>query len=396
MNTENRKILFISNGHGEDEIACSIIKKMLDRFPVEHIIAFPLVGKGGAYKKMGLSIPVPVKSMPSGGMVPENYTGNLFNDFRAGLARLTIDQIRTIKSLRPELKCVVAVGDVFPVLMAGLFTGMRTIFIGTAKSSYFDPYGWFERCVFKKFCSISFPRDEVTAENLRHYGIKTAWMGNAMMDSMNITDERFDIPENRKVIALLPGSRDFAYKDFPVILKSVEIIDEIWDERFSYIVPLAGSIDLDDLNKCANTVGFALKKFDHRTGLVGVVQKSSLKINLLKDQFGTAINLAHLVIGQAGTGNEQAAGLGKPVISFDSGGREKLGWYRARQKGLLGDSLAVVSGDPESIAGKAIEILKNNELYKYMSEIGKARLGPSGAAKRMADYIIEAYITDNY
>jgi uncharacterized protein (TIGR03492 family) len=389
MDTEKDKILFISNGHGEDEIACSVIKQMLDRFPAERILAFPLVGKGEAYRNMGLPVVSPVKVMPSGGVIPENYVGNLFNDIRSGLARLTIDQVKSLKKLVPQIKTVVAVGDVIPVAMAGIFTGKKFVFIGTAKTNYFDPYNCLERMAFKKFCIKTFPRDELTAEHLRKHGVDAEWVGNAMMDSLSFTDERFDVPEDRKVIALLPGSRETAYKDFPVMLKAAEIIDEIWDERFSYLAPLAGSIDLDDLGRRANTVSFALKKFDHRTGLVGVVQKSSLKINLLKERFGTAINLAHLVIGQAGTGNEQAAGLGKPVISFDSEGKNPPGRVRARQKGQLGDSISIVHGDPESIAGKAIEILKDKKLYKQMSETGINRLGPPGAARKMADYILE-------
>ncbi|MHB2016552.1 MAG: hypothetical protein ACYCW6_06340 [Candidatus Xenobia bacterium] len=70
-------------------------------------------------------------------------------------------------------------------------------------------------------------------------------------------------------------------------------------------------------------------------------------------------------------------------------GRRKPGWYRARQKGLLGEALRVVPRDGQQIAAAAREILSNPALYEEMAAAGRARMGPPGASARMADAIIE-------
>ena len=64
-----------------------------------------------------------------------------------------------------------------------------------------------------------------------------------------------------------------------------------------------------------------------------------------------------------------------------------MGWYRLRQKGLLGDSLSITPRDPEDIAIEALDILKNRERYEKMAEIGRERMGPPGGAKKMAEHI---------
>ena len=45
------KILVISNGHGEDTIAISIIKELITYSIVSEVVALPLVGEGYAFKK---------------------------------------------------------------------------------------------------------------------------------------------------------------------------------------------------------------------------------------------------------------------------------------------------------------------------------------------------------
>lgn len=382
-------ILFISNGYGEDTIACSIVERLIESVHKERVLGFPLVGEGKAYSKLGVGVAVPTQNMPSGGLIPGGWVRNLWKDFTAGLGKLISLQIKRLKELRKETGVVVAVGDTYPVIMGGLFTGKPVIFVGTAKSNYFYPYSSLERAVFKRFCRMVFPRDEITAQSLRDQGIEARWVGNAMMDSLTFSDDHYGIPEDHTVIALLPGSRDFAYADFPIILKAVEIISREYQGNISYLAPLANSIELDRLGEWAQRASFTLSHKNRTEGVVGKLYRNQVEIQLLRNRFGDSINLAKLVIGQAGTGNEQAVGLGKPVISFDSAGGEKLGWYRLRQKGLLGDSLAITPRDSEDIAEAALGLLNNREEYDRMAAVGRERMGPPGGAQKMADYIAE-------
>jgi len=279
------------------------------------------------------------------------------------------------------------VGDTYPVILGGIFTGKPVIFVGTAKSDYFYPYSPLEREIFRKYCRIVFPRDNITAKALKKNKINAKWVGNAMMDSLNFTGERFGIPDDKKVIALLPGSRDFAYYDLTVILKAADRIKQESGNSIAFVAPLANSIKVNNLVAPAEKAGFSLVNHNKEEGIVGKLTRHNMEVILLRKRFGDSIKMADLVIGQAGTGNEQAVGLGKPVIAFDSSGNEKLGWYRLRQKGLLGDSLSITPKDPEDIAIEALDILKNRERYEKMAKIGRARMGPPGGAKKMAEYI---------
>ena len=382
-----KKVLFISNGYGEDTIATSIVLKLAEKMKKENILSFPLVGEGKAYKDIGVKVVAPTRNMPSGGLIPGNWIKNLWKDFSSGLGGLILKQTDKLKKLKDTVSVVVAVGDLYPVIMSGMFTGMPLIFVGTAKSDYFCAYSGLEKMAIKRYCQKVFPRDELTAESLRKSGIDAQWVGNAMMDSMNITGERFGIPEDKTVVALLPGSRDVAYEDFPVILTAAEKIVEQSKDSIAFVVPIADSISVNKLIEPSREAGFQLTHYEKKEGLVGKLTRQEIKALLLRKRFGDALNISRLVIGQAGTGNEQAVGLGIPVISFDSGGQKKLGWYRLRQKGLLGDSLLITKRNSKVIAKKALKLLDDKEEYDKMAAIGKERMGPPGGAEKMAEFI---------
>ncbi|MFN6233535.1 hypothetical protein [Microcystis sp.] len=50
------KLLFLSNGHGEDEIAIRIIKRLQSSPHCPGITALPLVGNGYAYTRLGIPL----------------------------------------------------------------------------------------------------------------------------------------------------------------------------------------------------------------------------------------------------------------------------------------------------------------------------------------------------
>ena len=60
------KLLFLSNGHGEDEIAIRIIKRLQSSPHCPGITALPLVGNGYAYIRLGIPLLDRGQKMPSG------------------------------------------------------------------------------------------------------------------------------------------------------------------------------------------------------------------------------------------------------------------------------------------------------------------------------------------
>ncbi|MFM7908457.1 MAG: hypothetical protein ACKPA9_25910, partial [Microcystis sp.] len=63
------KLLFLSNGHGEDEIAIRIIKRLQSSPHCPDITALPLVGNGYAYTRLGIPLLDRGQKMPSGGFI---------------------------------------------------------------------------------------------------------------------------------------------------------------------------------------------------------------------------------------------------------------------------------------------------------------------------------------
>jgi uncharacterized protein (TIGR03492 family) len=89
----------------------------------------------------------------------------------------------------------------------------------------------------------------------------------------------------------------------------------------------------------------------------------------------------------AGTANEQAAGLGKPIVTCPGFGPQFTERFVRGQIRLLGGAVVAVKQDPTALALEAKAILLDEQRYKQMAAQGKARMGEPGAASRMVEII---------
>ena len=48
ISPKHKRVLFISNGHGEDLNACEVLKALRQKYPDVDAIALPIVGEGNA------------------------------------------------------------------------------------------------------------------------------------------------------------------------------------------------------------------------------------------------------------------------------------------------------------------------------------------------------------
>lgn len=389
----DKKLLFISNGHGEDAIATSIIREYLE-IKENDVFAFPLVGEGDAYNKIGVNVVGPRKTMPSEGLSGWTNPVNCIKDLKQGLVNLFARQGKFLQDIRGNVSVVVAVGDILPVIMAQLFVKKSIVFIGTAKSDYVSGYYWWER-IWLRNCAKVFTRDEETKNSLRLGNIPAYYEGNAMMDNLEPRGVDFGIKEDEIVITFLPGSRENAYNDFSIMLAAIERLSKE-PLKFRFLTAIPGSLNIDRIKGV-----IPLQRWSEMSNMIshdnGVVGEYSLKertdggitLLLIKGYFADILSACRLVIGQAGTGNEQAAGLGKPVIAFDPLAGKELKWYRRRQKKLLGDAVSVVLNVPEIIAKEAMAIITDRDKEQVMIKTGKTRMGEPGASLRMAESIKE-------
>ncbi|MBQ6418708.1 MAG: tetraacyldisaccharide 4'-kinase, partial [Synergistaceae bacterium] len=89
-----------------------------------------------------------------------------------------------------------------------------------------------------------------------------------------------------------------------------------------------------------------------------------------------------LLLGMGGTANQLCAGLGIPVIAPDDKGKRV-------QKKLLGDSEILTHGTSRAIAECALRVLEDRELYDFMAETGRERMGEKGACDDVIRYTRE-------
>jgi len=364
-------ILLISNGYGEDTIAYFIAKAIQVINPEIEIKAFPLVGEGKFLKEFLL--PGPIKAMPSGGDLHQK--GVLLKDFKAGLLRLLYDQIIFLKSQRENFSLIVAVGDIMPFLLGYFIFKKPLVFVGTAKSTRVSGYWWWERKLIPALAIIGFVRDKETADTFKSDNIK--WVGNPIVDAFEVKPEIVEEFTQLPLIGILPGSRLFAYRQLPVILKEIDLVMDYYKDKISFAVAWSSALEFPVWESF---------KIVNKEDLLGYIFTTKhRKIPVYKNKFGEIITSSILVIGQAGTGNEQAASLGKPVIAIKPAGEKRLDWYRRRQKQLLGEALCVV--EEGELAKNIIELMENKQLYERKSKAGIERMGKQGGIKRIASAI---------
>ncbi|MBI2263687.1 MAG: hypothetical protein HYU64_00715 [Armatimonadetes bacterium] len=389
-----KTILFVSNGYGEDTISAAIMEEVSALAPKVDLVAMPLVGDGTIYSQKGIRVVGPRRRMPSDGIIGNFNWTNIMRDLRAGLLSLTLDQAEYLRKSRRRISLCVCVGDLYPVLLTSLFLQAPTLLVGTAKSVYVAPYSLLEIFLLRS-CRLVFPRDQPTADRLVSQKVRAVYVGNAMMDSLTFTGEDIGFPSGARVLGILPGSRESAYDDFPVILDTVEVLSREAGFPLEFLVALPNSLDLDRFLQTGSPRSWKLLpgtalSGDSASGVVAILSKNGLRVRVLRERFGDVLASSSVVLGQAGTGNEQAVGLGKPTVAFDRLERGYATWYRSRQKDLLGDAVSVVPDRPSAIAGEVLAILSDPERAARMEEAGKIRMGPPGAAGRIARHILES------
>jgi len=370
------RVLLVSNGAGEDSIAAEVAR----RVGGVDLEALPLVGQGVAYQGLA-EVVGPRRTMPSGGLIPEALA-NLGRDLAGGLAGLVFRQLAWMWRARRRYRLVVAVGDLWPVVLVGL-AGLRPIlFVGTAKSDYHHAYSSLEAALLRVFGVLALVRDEPTAEHLRRRGVRAAWVGNAMMDGLEPTGADLGVAPDQTCLALLPGSREGTYTALPRMLEAYALLVRELQPAPRALVGLAPTVDLQRLGQgCA---GWTMVPTGLEAGAVAELRGPAPAVMLVQRAFADVLQRSVVAFGLAGTAHEQAAGLGLPVVAFESGGEARLGWYRGRQKGLLGQALSVVEDDPAAVAGELRRLLEDPAERARRGAVGRERLGPPGGAVGMA------------
>lgn len=382
---EIKRILFVSNGFGEDRIAASVAKRW-DREKAE-LWAMPIVGEGAALRAAGAAIVGPTRSMPSGGFILRSPRA-LFADLYHGLLGLTIRQILAMRGLRGQVDLVVAVGDVVPLYFAWL-SGAPFVFVGCAKSDHylggrFGSYGLLERWFIRHpRCRAVYPRDGVTSRNLQVRSFPAHDLGNPMMDDLQPSGRALPLRDGARAIGLLPGSRDEAYVNMGALLDVCLAITHQAPagQAVDFYAAIAESLDVVRLAVGLGERGWVLEPDGQ-----AIVGPGDVRVLLCRGRFGDWIHRVQAVVGMAGTANEQCVGMGLPVFTFPGTGPQFNPAFAEAQTRLLGESIVLCSPEPAAIASAIWKVLGDAERLQAIRANGRARMGEPGASERIASH----------
>ena len=399
-----KRILFVSNGYGEDNVAAHIAREFRTLFPEHRIEGFPTVGRGKFYHQHEIPLAGRGIDLPSEGFVrsPRDF----FVDVWDGLFRKTFRMGLDIKRASVNCDLIIAVGDPYLLLFTSLFSRLKRenrVFIGLQQSEWYASkkpfklhYSTLERWWLRRSAGLVIVRDTKTRDYLLKKGLKPVYSaGNPMMDCFTIREGRV-FPADRKVIGILPGSKKEAYENFGNILETLACLRRRAGKENNLLFAVAFPPNLE--------IGvfeerYGLKRIPNRATASGAddsfevyrVPGSDIELLFSKTLFGNVLSESTAVIGLSGTANEQAAGLGKPVFAFWGKGPQITEKFLRAQKKLLGEALFIFPPEPERICRSVYEVLGDDELLRKAREEGIRRMAGRGSIRAIV-HEIEAYL----
>jgi uncharacterized protein (TIGR03492 family) len=304
-----------------------------------------------------------------------------------------------------------------PLLFAW-WSGATYAFVGTAKSDYYLPeqqrgrrsdyFPWERWLMSRARCQAVFPRDRLTTETLRQWSIPAFDVGNPMMDGL-YPHEHPSFPDpNQLTFVLLPGSRPpEAYGNWQLITTAIAPL-LMQMNQVLFLGAIAPGLDLSLmkqtlLNQGWQVVGLA----DLSSLLSGSMLPSALsedtaamcfaqgngRLILTQTAFADCLHQADVAISMTGTGAEQFAGLGKPVISLSGKGPQFTPAFARKQVQLLGCSVTLVE-QPQEVAQTLMDLVRDGDRLEQIAQNGWSRMGTTGAAQRIAHHLISGWSKD--
>ena len=405
-NSIHRKVLFISNGHGEDLNAVQIVKALRQQQPQLKIGAMPIVGQGNAYRNLNIDIIGPTESLPSGGFV-YNDRFKLLDDIRSGLFTLLWRQIQATRKYGRDCDAIFAIGDVV-VLLGAYLTGKPYMAFIVSSSAYYENRMQFPRLtdwlLKSDRCRQIFTRDRYTAKMLNQQGYdKAIFVGFPAMDALEITGKDLQLSPDLPLVALLPGSRlPEAGTNLQLLLDLAIATTPLFPNGIQFCAAVTPNLCLPDptgmipLQQVAEQQGWEY----HPTGYLTHPQHQ-IALRCIYDAFADILHQCDLVVGMAGTAIEQAVGLGKPIIQIPGAGPQFTYTFAEAQMRLLGSSIQTIGTKPataDTISQAAQAIYRTLEDREYLAQCrqnGLERIGGAGGGDAMARIFADRFLKTN-
>jgi uncharacterized protein (TIGR03492 family) len=395
------KILFISNGHGEDTLGARLASEFQTLRPDFELEAVPIVGAGNPYERLGIRVSGPRWSPPSGGFTFTS-TARFLEDWHNGMRQKTHQQHWAVRRSKADL--VIVVGDVYALGVTKLFAFKEAkpiVFqVQPLVSQYYqdgmnvkarlerlnrvtvDSFTAPELWLMKNMVRHVYARDARTATWLQELGVaQTSFLGNLMMDCLEPELDLSPALNGKPVLALLPGTRDDQLESLPKMLDVAAALPDF--QVFAALPHLHPRLELS-----TGWLWISPKAVDKSVSAFRVAwHTNGTKVLILEDAFAALLHQAQVILGTSGTGNEQAVGLGKPVIAFATKGPQYTKNFAQAQARLLGKGLTLLENPSTQALVQAIRQADS----MAAQAAGLERMGSAGAAKRIAAHILSNF-----
>ncbi|MGC1306821.1 MAG: lipid-A-disaccharide synthase-related protein [Phormidesmis sp.] len=399
-----QRLLYISNGHGEDNHSSHIIRTLRAIRPSLEIAALPIVGEGNAYRKIDVPIVGPTYTLPSGGFTYMNRL-RLIDDIRAGLLTMTWKQYRAMRQYVDQIDFVAATGDTIGQAFALLSGKPFVSFISPLSAMYegklnMDLILW--QILKSPRCKAVATRDAYTAEDLRKQGLdKVTFGGIPSLDRLKPAGKDIQLADGEKMVALLPGSRTAeAVRNFKLEMQLALEIAQL-NPQIKFRAALVPSV-MAEVGAIASNLGWQQEQNirDEGTPWVklsyGPTDEFANPVEILcySDAFNDIACRATLVVGMAGLAVDQAMAIGKPIVQIAGEGPQFTYAFAEAQDRLLGLSVQTIgkqAATPAILKEAARCVVRTIEDTEYLArciENGRARFGPFGASARIANLIL--------
>lgn len=357
-----RRLLFITNGYGEDSVGAEIIRRLPPELSAE---AYPTLGPGKAYDGICPVIGPRAHLASEGSRVAK---GTVTRDIATGGLGTLLPGLKFLRSVRGGHDSVVVIGDF--VMVAGCWlAGIKGItYLDVYKTGYGRPYAGIEKAIIARTCRRVFNRSDRLAGSLREAGVDAVAAGNVMMDT--ITGSDYDAASRRsrpRAVTLLPGSRDQTAANLAVQVEALRLIPEA--ERPDIFLALAGAVTPEDL---AQATGLRVEG-DRLTG--------DVEIHFARGAMRNMVEASDLVLSQAGTATIQSLGLGVPAITFTRR-TDRMKRFLEENR-LFGGARLLSSDDPADLSRVMLALLRDPAERERLSAIGRDRIGGPGVIEKI-------------
>lgn len=403
-----QRLLFISNGHGEDNHSAHVIRTLRVIRPDLEIAALPIVGEGNDYRKIEVPIVGPTYTLPSGGFTYMNRW-RLVDDIRAGLLTMSWKQFQAMKHYAPQADFIAATGDTVGQAFAYLSGKPFLSFISPLSATYegtlkLDFILW--NLLKSERCKAVVTRDAYTAEDLSKQGIhKVHFGGIPALDRLRATGKNLQLAAADRMVALLPGSRTAeAVENFRLEMQLALEVAQI-NPQIKFRATLVPSV-LAEVATLAADQSWAegwQQQWQQGEGQADWLKLSyssnetyanPVEILCYSDAFSDIAFRTNLVIGMAGLAVNQIMALGKPVVQIAGQGPQFTYAFAEAQQRLLGLSVQMIGQQAatpailKEAAGCVVQTLENSAYLRQCEENARQRFGPFGASARIANLIL--------